>query len=157
MAEAATLVLTGIEETLYNYALPREHWRRLRTNNPLERLLREVRRRARAVGAFPDGKPALIRSSLAGLTLTDRTLLFIDSSHVCRRGGDLPFFVLQDPAGVVIHVHDVFLPFDYPDNYVLLANHYLAREHRSALQAALGQRAGEQLLFCGASFWMMSR
>src|SRR5207302_9100383 len=35
-------------------------WRSLRTNNPLERLLREVRRRTRAVGAFPDGKSALM-------------------------------------------------------------------------------------------------
>jgi hypothetical protein len=123
------------------------------------------------------------RSSLAGLTLTDGTLLFIDSSHVCRRGGDLPFLYCRVlpmlPAGSVIHVHDVFLPFDYPDNYVerfyteqyllhallvnneklevLLANHYLAREHRSALQAVLGQRAGEPPLFSGASFWMTSR
>ena len=39
---------------------PREHWRCLRTNNPLERLLREVRRRTRVVGAFPDGKSALM-------------------------------------------------------------------------------------------------
>src|SRR6266702_4266163 len=60
LADAAALVLVGIEETLYYYAFPREHWRSLRTNNPLERLLREVRRRTRAVGAFPDGKSALM-------------------------------------------------------------------------------------------------
>ncbi len=41
------------------YTFPREHWRSLRTNNPLDRL-REVRRRTRAVGAFPDGKSALM-------------------------------------------------------------------------------------------------
>jgi transposase-like protein len=58
LADAAALVVAGIEETLYYYAFPREHWRSLRTNNPLERLLREVRRRTRAVGAFPDGKSA---------------------------------------------------------------------------------------------------
>jgi hypothetical protein len=45
---------------LFYYAFPREHWRCLRTNNPLERILREVRRRTRAVGAFPDGKSALM-------------------------------------------------------------------------------------------------
>jgi transposase-like protein len=50
----------GIEETLYYYAFPGEHWRCLRTNNPLERILRKVRRRTRAVGAFPDGKSALM-------------------------------------------------------------------------------------------------
>jgi hypothetical protein len=60
LADAAALVVAGIEETLYYYTFPREHWRCLRTNNPLERLLREVRRRTRAVGAFPDGKSALM-------------------------------------------------------------------------------------------------
>jgi putative transposase len=60
LADAAALVVAGIEETLYYYAFPSEHWRSLRTNNPPERLLREVRRRTRAVGAFPDGKSALM-------------------------------------------------------------------------------------------------
>jgi len=60
LADAAALVLAGIEETLFYYAFPSEHWRCLRTNNPLERILREVRRRTRAVGAFPDGKSALM-------------------------------------------------------------------------------------------------
>jgi len=41
-------------------SFPREHWRCLRTNNPLERLNREVRRRTRVVGAFPDGNAALM-------------------------------------------------------------------------------------------------
>jgi len=36
-----------------------EHWRRIRSNNPLERILREIRRRTRIVGAFPDGQSAL--------------------------------------------------------------------------------------------------
>ena len=39
---------------------PREHWIRIRTNNPLERLMREIRRRTRVVGAFPDGRSALM-------------------------------------------------------------------------------------------------
>jgi transposase-like protein len=47
------------QETLTYYAFPEEHWRRVRTNNPLERLLREIRRRTRVVGAFPDGQSAL--------------------------------------------------------------------------------------------------
>jgi transposase-like protein len=49
----------AIEETLTYYAFPEEHWRRIRTNNPLERILREIRRRTRVVGAFPDGQSAL--------------------------------------------------------------------------------------------------
>jgi len=48
-----------VEETLAYYAFPEEHWRRIRTNNPLERLLPEIRRRTRVVGAFPDGQSAL--------------------------------------------------------------------------------------------------
>ena len=59
LTKAAQLVETGIEETLAYYRFPEEHWRRLRTNNPLERILREIRRRTRVVGAFPDGQSAL--------------------------------------------------------------------------------------------------
>ena len=49
----------GGAETLAYYAFPEEHWRRIRTNNPLERIMREIRRRTRVVGAFPDGNSAL--------------------------------------------------------------------------------------------------
>jgi putative transposase len=54
------LVRAGAAETLAYMAFPREHWTRIRTNNPLERLNREVRRRTRVVGAFPDGESALV-------------------------------------------------------------------------------------------------
>jgi transposase-like protein len=60
LAQAAQLVREGIEETLSYYEFPREHWRCLRTNNPLERIMREIRRRTRVVGAFPDGQSALM-------------------------------------------------------------------------------------------------
>lgn len=60
LAKAAEIVQNGIEETLSYYDLPPEHWRCLRTNNPLERLMREIRRRTRVVGAFPDGNSALM-------------------------------------------------------------------------------------------------
>ena len=39
---------------------PSEHWTRIRTNNVIERLNREIRRRTRVVGAFPDGNSALM-------------------------------------------------------------------------------------------------
>lgn len=58
--KAADMVSDGIEETFSYYEFPREHWRSLRTNNPLERIMREIRRRTRAVGAFPDGQSALM-------------------------------------------------------------------------------------------------
>jgi transposase-like protein len=60
LRDAAELVSAGVEETLSYYEYPREHWRCLRTNNPLERLNREIRRRTRVVGAFPDGRSALM-------------------------------------------------------------------------------------------------
>jgi transposase-like protein len=60
LSKAAELVKAGIEETLSYYGFPSEHWIRIRTNNPLERILREVRRRTRVVGAFPDGQSALM-------------------------------------------------------------------------------------------------
>jgi transposase-like protein len=59
LTKAAELAEAGVEETLTYYAFPEEHWRRIRTNNPLEYLLREIRRRTRVVGAFPDGQSAL--------------------------------------------------------------------------------------------------
>ena len=60
LRDAAEIVSAGIEETLSYFDFPREHWRSLRTNNPLERLMREIRRRTRVVGAFPDGRSALM-------------------------------------------------------------------------------------------------
>ena len=60
LARAAEIVESGIDETLSYYSMPSEHWRCLRTNNPLERLMREIRRRTRVVGAFPDGQSALM-------------------------------------------------------------------------------------------------
>ena len=60
LKEAAQRVQDGITETLTYYSFPASHWRRIRTNNPLERIMREIRRRTRVVGAFPDGKSALM-------------------------------------------------------------------------------------------------
>jgi transposase-like protein len=58
--QAATKIRQSIQETLTYYNFPSAHWRRIRTNNPLERILREVRRRTRVVGSFPDGNSALM-------------------------------------------------------------------------------------------------
>jgi len=60
LPNAAKKLEDSIHETLTYYDFPSEHWRRIRTNNPLERILREVRRRTRVVGAFPDGNSALM-------------------------------------------------------------------------------------------------
>ena len=60
LKEAAKVVREGFAETLAYCDMPREHWRRTRTNNAIERLNREIRRRTRVVGTFPDGKSALM-------------------------------------------------------------------------------------------------
>jgi transposase-like protein len=60
LKEAAKFVRENVSETLAYYTFPREHWRQIRTNNPLERVMREIRRRTRVVGAFPDGQSALM-------------------------------------------------------------------------------------------------
>lgn len=60
LEKAARIVESGFEETLSYYAFPVAHWRHIRTNNPLERLNREIRRRTRVVGSFPDGHAALM-------------------------------------------------------------------------------------------------
>jgi transposase-like protein len=60
LGKAAELVRGGIAETLAYMAFPREHWTRVRTNNPLERLNLEIKRRTRVVGTFPDGESALV-------------------------------------------------------------------------------------------------
>ena len=60
LGEAARVVREGFRETLAYTAFPREHWRRIRTNNAIERLNREIRRRTRVVGTFPDGRSALM-------------------------------------------------------------------------------------------------
>ena len=60
LVEAARVVRGGYRETLTYTGFPREHWRRIRTDNAIERLNREIRRRTRVVGVFPDGKSALM-------------------------------------------------------------------------------------------------
>jgi len=60
LKSAAEWVEQKIGETLTYYAYPCTHWRQVRTNNPLERIIREIRRRTRVVGAFPDGRSALM-------------------------------------------------------------------------------------------------
>jgi putative transposase len=60
LKEAAKKVQESILETLAYYDFPSEHRIRIRTNNALERIMKEIRRRTRVVGAFPDGHSALM-------------------------------------------------------------------------------------------------
>lgn len=60
LGKAATLAEEAIEETLNYYRFPGNHWVRNRTNNAMKRIIREIRRRTRVVGAFLDGQSAVM-------------------------------------------------------------------------------------------------
>ena len=60
LPEAASRLEKGLEDTIAYMNFPREHWVKIRTNNGLERIMREIRRRTRVVGSFPDGHSALM-------------------------------------------------------------------------------------------------
>ena len=60
LKDAAKKARESINETLAYYDFPRSHHNRIRTNNALERIMKEIRRRTKVVGAFPDGHSALV-------------------------------------------------------------------------------------------------
>ena len=72
LPQAAKIVENGAEETFSYYKFPPEHWQHIRTNNLLERLNKEIRRRTRVVGSFPDAESAImliaarLRHTMAG-------------------------------------------------------------------------------------------
>ncbi len=83
LSKAAGVVRGGALETLSYMSFPREHWIRIRTNNVLERIMREIRRRTRVVGNFPDGQSALMLVAarlrhIAGTTWSSRRYLDMD-------------------------------------------------------------------------------
>ncbi|MBC7869372.1 MAG: class I SAM-dependent methyltransferase [Chitinophagaceae bacterium] len=62
------------------------------------------------------------------LRLKANDILFIDSSHVVKIGSDVCYFVLEVlprlAPGVIIHFHDIFLPFNYPKTFVMEKHHF---------------------------------
>lgn len=80
---AARTVRDGLAETLACTEFQPEHWRRIRTNNGIEHINREIRRRTRVVGTFPDGNSALM--------LMAARLMYIVEHEWSKRG--LPGYV----------------------------------------------------------------
>lgn len=50
----------ALEDSLTFYRFPRERWKMLRTNNPLELLMKEIRRRTKVSEQFPHEQSALL-------------------------------------------------------------------------------------------------
>jgi len=122
------------------------------------------------------------QSSLVVEDLPPGSLLFIDSSHVTRSGGDGPFLygslLPRLASGVLVHIHDIFLPYDYPKTYVerlyteqyllqallansgkfrpVLAGYLLSRRQPEAMRRAFGDGVARDGRHECASFWMRS-
>jgi hypothetical protein len=120
------------------------------------------------------------KSSLTSEEVPAGALLFIDSSHVCRSDGDLPFLYCRLlpnlRQGILIHIHDVFIPYDYPSNYherfytegyllsallahstkfeVAFATHFMTREYPDMMREVFGPGIGSDPLFYGSSFYL---
>jgi hypothetical protein len=75
-------------------------------------------------------------------------ILFIDSSHIIRPQGDVLFEFLEIlpilNSGVIIHVHDVFTPHDYPPEWII-NNHTLWNE-QYLLEAFLSNNSDFQII-----------
>ncbi len=81
--------------------------------------------------------------------LNKNDILFIDSSHVVKTGGDVQYLFLEVlprlKEGVVIHIHDIFLPYEYPRDWVV--NEYRFWNEQYLLQAFLTYNNKSEILF----------
>jgi hypothetical protein len=107
----------------------------------VDRLADRLHRRA-----VEDFEPA----DLAGM-LAPGSLLFVDSSHQISTGGDLAliYFRLLPllPPGVLVHIHDIFLPYEYPRTWVV--DNGWGWNEQSLVQAMLSYSARFEVLWAG--------
>ena len=80
--EAVACLERGFADATTYFAFPEEHWMRIRSTNGLERLHGEIKRRTRAVGAFPDRASALRLITAVALQVTSiwRDRVYLDMS-----------------------------------------------------------------------------
>jgi hypothetical protein len=88
-------------------------------------------------------------------SLQSGDILFIDSSHVAKTGSDVNFLYFEVlprlASGVRIHIHDIFLPCDYPQDWVLNENRSWNEQY--LLRAMLTYSSGFRVVFgCSYAF-----
>ena len=86
------------------------------------------------------------------LQLSAGDILFIDSTHVVKTGGDVNYLYLEVlprlASGVNVHVHDIFLPREYPREWVLKSRRYFSEQY--LLRAFLLFNYAFEVLWCGS-------
>jgi len=81
--------------------------------------------------------------------LEDNDMLFIDSSHTVKPGGDVNYLILEIlprlKSGVIIHFHDIYLPYDYQPSVLRTFLHW---SETSLLHAFLIFNNKAKIIFC---------
>ena len=75
LAKVATMLEQAEDDILAFYAFPTDHWRKLRSTNPLERFNREIGRRTDVVGIFPDDQSLIRLASMLAIEQNDEWLV----------------------------------------------------------------------------------
>jgi predicted O-methyltransferase YrrM len=86
-------------------------------------------------------------------------VLFIDSSHTVRVGGDVVHLLCEVVPrlvpGVLVHVHDIYLPYEYPKEWFEQLHWYWAEQY--LLQALLAGNPGLEVLVAAHALWRERR
>ena len=108
-------------------------------------------------GGFP-GLSKLIVDKVQNVPFTEfeklkeNDILFIDSSHVLQIGGDVQYEYLEIlprlKPGVIVHIHDIFLPAEYPKEWVLKRHRFWNEQY--LLQAFLTLNKEFEVLWAGS-------
>jgi predicted O-methyltransferase YrrM len=67
------------------------------------------------------------------LQLKSNDILFIDSTHVVKTGGEVNYLLLEVlprlSNGVIIHIHDIFLPLEYPQEWIIQRHRFWTEQY----------------------------
>jgi predicted O-methyltransferase YrrM len=112
-----------------------------------------------------DPFPSVVSEQLPGLTRLERVgaqevplatfeslgagdILFVDTTHTVKVGSDVNFIVLEVlprlAEGVIVHLHDIFLPYEYPRQW--LEDYGLYWTEQYLVQAFLAHNSGYEIL-----------